>query len=95
MTPRQFIQDVLKKLEAKWDSMFVYAYKQGFGETKMWVVSVSDYDTYMGSEFRDTAKRFREEAQAVGVKVLFVCGFVPSEASLMELAENNSLILSI
>ena len=89
--PVNIIKAMLRDIEKLDKSLFVYAHLE-----QPWIeVSVSKFEFYMhDEEFKKTCAKWRTILNKMGVKVVFVCGWVPKEERLVELAENNNLILS-
>jgi len=98
MKIEKFILNVIKKIESLKEGIVVYSYKTG--NTPMtyiwWEVSISDFDLYMNSKrFKTLSNAWYKAAKAQGFKLIFVCGWIPSEKKLIDLAENNNLILNV
>lgn len=91
MNKRDFLLSILRKIENLQNGIFTYAY-----ETKVWwEISVSDYNFYTSSEFRKFTKVWHKLANKKGIKILFVCGWIPTEETLMKLANEDNLIINI
>ena len=95
---KEFILYVIAKLEAIWTDMFIYSYHDGnknMTET-WWIISVSNYEVYSKD------KRFKALSQALykvgkkkGYKIVFVCGWIPTEQRMNELLKQNNLIINV
>lgn len=82
---------MLKDIEKLDKELFVYASLESF----FIQVSVSKPNFYMYDEdFKKVCKKWKTVFNKMGLKVIFVCGWVPKEEKLVELMNKNSLILS-
>lgn len=93
-----FILNILKKIESLQDGVIAYAYKTGNAPMThtWWEVSVSDFDLYMNNpRFKALSKAWHKAAEAQGNKIVFVCGWIPTEEKLAKLAEEDNLILNV
>ena len=92
MKKEDIIRLMIRDIEKLDDELFVYAHSQS-----RWVeVSVSKFDFYMHNvEFKKTCEKWRKILKKVGVNIVFVCGWIPEERVLIQLAEDNNLILNI
>ncbi len=82
---------MLKDIEKLDKELFVYASLENF----FIQVSVSRFDFYMYNEdFKKVCNKWRVVFDKMGLKVIFVCGWVPKEEKLVELMNKNSLILN-
>lgn len=81
----------MREIEAIDNELFVYAYFE-----KYWLqVSVSDFEFYtQNDKFKDCRKKWCKIFEKIGLKVVYVCGWVPSEEKLMALANENNLIIT-
>lgn len=92
MSKESFILSIVKKIESLKEDTVAYGYKTD----KWWEISVSDFNLYMNDErFKRLSNAWHKAAKAKGFKLIFVCGWVPSEQKLLELAESDNLILNI
>ena len=87
-----FILKILKKIEEIFPSVVCYAYKTEMG---WWEVSISDFDIYRDKRFRVFTDAWYKAGLKYGSKIIFVCGWIPKESTLVKLAEQNNLILNI
>lgn len=89
--PVNIIKAMLKDIEKLDKELFVYASLESF----FIQVSVSKPNFYMYDEdFKKVCKKWKTVFNKMGLKVIFVCGWVPKEEKLVELMNKNSLILS-
>lgn len=98
MKIENFILSILKKVESLKDGVVAYAYKSGNVPMTYtwWEISVSDFDLYMNDKrFKSLSKAWSKAAKAQGHKIIFVCGWMPTEEKLVKLAEEENLILNI
>lgn len=98
MEAEKFILSVLKKIESLKDGVIAYAYKTGNATMThtWWEVSVSDFDLYMNDKrFKNLSNAWHKAAIVHNVRLVFVCGWVPTEERLSKLADENNLILNI
>ena len=98
MGKESFLLSVVKKIESLKDGIISYGCLTGNIDMTYtwWQISVSDYDLYMHDErFKRLSRAWYKAALAKGFKLIFVCGWVPSEEKLLKLAEEDNLILSI
>lgn len=81
---------MIREIQAMDDELFVYAHLD-----QPWIeVSVSKFEFYMhNEEFKKTCVKWRTILNKMGLKVVFVCGWVPKEEVLVKLAEQNNLII--
>lgn len=87
-----FILKIIKIIERLFPNIICYAYKTDMG---WWEVSVSDFDVYRDKRFRAFTDVWYKEGLKYGSKIIFVCGWIPKESTLVQLAEQNNLILNI
>lgn len=98
MKIENFILSILKKVESLKDGVIAYAYKSGNVPMThtWWEISVSDFDLYMNDKrFKSLSNAWHKAAKAQGHKIIFVCGWMPTEEKLAKLAEEENLILNI
>ena len=85
------IKAMLKDIEKLDKELFVYASLESFFVQ----VSVSKFEFYMDNEnFKKVCEKWRTVFNKMGLKIIFVCGWVPKEERLVELMNKNSLILN-
>lgn len=92
------ILSILKKVESMQDGLIAYAYKTGNEPMThtWWEISVSDFEFYMHDKrFKALSSAWHEAAKAQGEKLIFVCGWKPTEEKLVKLAEEDNLILNV
>ena len=91
MKIESFILSILKKIEESWPGVICYAYKTGNAPMThvWWEVSVSD------KRFKTLTNAWHKAAKAQGHKIIFVCGWKPTEEKLVKLAEEDNLILNV
>lgn len=98
MKIEKFILNILKKIESLQDGIIAYAYKSS-NETFTniwWEISISSFEVYMHNKrFKTLSRAWCKAAQLHGYKIVFVCGFMPTEVKLMRLAERDNLILNV
>ncbi len=98
MNAQKLILTIIKQIERLDPTLFVYGY-QTANESKTyiwWEISVSNFEFYMHDEtFRKIANHWRNIAKNKGIKVIFVCGWKPSEKCLVKLMNENNLVLNI
>lgn len=93
-----FILNIIKTIDRINPNLINYGYISGNanGSVKWWEVSVSDYDFYFNNErFKKLRKAWQLAAKQKGIKVVFVCGWTPTENKLLELAERGDLVLAV
>lgn len=98
MKIEKFILNILKKIESLKDGVIAYAHKTGNVTMThtWWEISVSDYELYMHDKrFKALTNAWHKAALAQGYKIIFVCGWMPTEEKLAKLAEEDNLILNI
>ena len=98
MKIESFILSILKKIEESWPGVICYAYKTGNAPMTCvwWEVSVSDFDLYMHDKrFKTLTNAWHKAAKAQSHKIIFVCGWKPTEEKLVKLAEEDNLILNM
>ncbi len=98
MKIESFILSILKKVESMKEGVIAYAYKTGNAPMThtWWEISVSDFDLYMNDKrFKTLTNAWHKAGVAMGHKIIFVCGWIPTEEKLVKLAEENNLILNI
>lgn len=98
MNKENFILNILKKIESLKEGVIAYSYKTGNESMSniWWEVSISDYNLYMNDRrFKALSNAYHKAAKQQGFKLIFVCGWIPSENKLIDLAENDNLILNI
>lgn len=98
MNARRLILTIIKQVERIDTTLFVYGYQiANEPRTRMWwEISVSSFEFYMHNEtFRKIANQWCNIAKSKGIKVIFVCGWKPTEKRLVELMNENNLILNI
>ena len=98
MKIEKFILSILKKVERMKEGVVAYSYKTG--KTPMthvwWEISVSDFDLYMNDKgFKTLSNAWHKAAKVKGHKIIFVCGWMPTEEKLAKLADEDNLILNI
>jgi hypothetical protein len=88
--PVNIIKAMLRDIEKLDPSLFVYAHLE-----RPWIeVSVSKFEFYMhDEEFKKICIKWRTIINKMGLKVVFVCGWLPKEEVLVQLAEQNNLII--
>ena len=81
---------MIREIQAMDDELFVYAHFEN-----AWLeVSVSKFEFYMhNEEFKKTCVKWRTILNKMRLKVVFVCGWLPKEEVLVQLAEQNNLII--
>lgn len=92
------IKSVLRDIEKLDNTIFCYARMVYNGnKTHCWLqISVSKFEFYMHNEdFKKICTKWRKVFNNLGVNLIFVCGWVPKEEVLAQLAEENNLILNI
>lgn len=89
--PVNIIKAMLRDIEKMDSELFVYASIED-----AWIqVSVSSFEFYMHDEaFKKTCNKWRAVIKKMGLKVVFVCGWIPKEEKLLELANKNNLIIT-
>lgn len=95
---KKLLLNIVCKIESLKDGVIAYAYRNGNATMTFqhWEVSVSDFDLYMNDKhFKTLCEAWRKAAEAKGEKLIFVCGWVPTEEKLLELANNDNLIMDI
>lgn len=98
MKIESFILSILKKVESLKDGVIAYGYKSGNEPMThtWWEISVSDFDLYMNDKrFKNLSKAWHAAAKQQGHKIIFVCGWMPTEEKLAKLAEKDNLILNV
>lgn len=98
MKIEDFILNILKKIEEIDEGSIAYAYKTGNAPMTevYWEISVSNSYFYMNNKrFKTLTKAWYKSARARGEKIIFVCGWKPSEEKLVKLADENNLILNV
>ena len=95
---RKFLLSILKQIESLKDGVIAYAYRTSNAPKtfRYWEVSVSDFDLYMNdNRFKQLTKEWHEEAERRGERIIFICGWVPTEERLLKLAEEDNLVLNL
>lgn len=98
MKIESFILSILRKVESLKDGVIAYSYKSGNAPMThtWWEISVSDFDLYMNDKrFKNLSKAWHTAAKQQGHKIIFVCGWMPTEEKLAKLAEEDNLILNV
>lgn len=98
MGQEAFICKVLKEIETLRADAFVYAHRAG-NTTALhtwWEVSVSDFGLYAADQrFKQLCSVWHEMASSMGIRLVFVCGWKPTERHLLELADVDNLVLNV
>lgn len=94
---KHFILNIVKKIETLNPDLFVYAYRSGnVPMTNVWwQISVSDYNFYKSEQFSNFCRVWHKVAKTRGLKIIFVCGWIPKEEELIRLTEENNLIMTL
>lgn len=93
MIAEDFILKVLKKIESLDSNLITYAYKVKQG---WWEISISDFNFYrQNNSFKKLSKAWRVAGDNMGVKIVFVCGWIPTEKKLVSLMNENNLVMCI
>ena len=95
---RKLLLNIVRKIERLKDGVVAYAYhtSNATGSFQYWEVSVSDFDLYMNDKrFKTLCEAWHKAAAAKGERVVFLCGWVPTEEKLLELVNNDNLIMDI
>ena len=87
-----FILSVLRKIEDIFPNVICYSYRTDNG---WYEVSVSDFDVYRDDRFRKLAEAWYKAGLKYGSKIIFVCGWIPKEATLVRLASDDNLIMNV
>lgn len=98
MKDEHFILNIVKKIENLKEGVISYAYKNSDlnKSSSWWEISVSDYDLYVKDiRFKKLMKAWYKIADANKIKIVFICGWVPTEERLIELANDDNLILNV
>lgn len=98
MTKETFILNIIKKVESLREGLIAYGYLTGNGPMTFtyWEIAVSDYEFYMKDKrFKALCKAWYQAAKSRGFTLVFVCGWIPKEKVLLELAEKDNLILNV
>ena len=98
METEKFILNIIKKIESLKDGVIAYAYKTGNATMTYtwWEVSVSDFDLYMKDKrFKNLSNACHKAAIVHNVRLVFVCGWFPTEERLEKLANDDNLILNV
>ena len=98
MKIESFILSILKKVESMKEGVVAYSYKIGNAPMThvCWEISVSDFDLYMNDKrFKTLSNAWHKAAKAKGHKIIFVCGWMPTEEKLVKLMEEDNLILNV
>lgn len=82
----------MREIQAMDDELFVYTHCED-----AWLeVSVSQFEFYMHDEkFKACKDKWGKVFEKMGLKLIFVCGWMPTEEKLVKLSEENNLILNI
>lgn len=92
------IKSVLRNIEKLDESVFCYA-SMAYNEPKThcWLqISVSNFEFYTNNEdFKKMCAKWYKVFKNLGVNLIFVCGWVPSEEKLVTLSKENNLVLNI
>ena len=93
MNKDAFVLSILKKIESLKEGVISYS---TFSKDGYYEISVSDFDMYMKDKrFKILTTAWHKASLALGFKIVFVCGWIPTEKKLVELSEQNNLILNI
>ena len=93
MKIENFILSILRKVESLKEGVIAYAYKS---ESGWWEISISDFELYMNDKrFKKLSTAWRTAAKAQKEKIIFVCGWMPTEEKLVRLSEDDNLIIDI
>lgn len=98
MNIERFLLNILKKIESLKPGVIAYSTKIGndSGISTWYEISISDFDLYMNDKrLKVLIKAWHIAAKARGEKIIFVCGWVPTEEKLVNLMKKNNLILNI
>jgi hypothetical protein len=98
MKIEKFILSILNTIESMKEGVVAYSYKTGNTPmTHVWCeISVSDFDLYMNDKrFKTLSNAWHKASKAKGHKIIFVCGWMPTEEKLVKLSDENNLILNI
>ena len=98
MKIESFILSILKKVENMKEGVVAYSYKTGNAPMThvWWEISVSDFDLYMNDKrFKTLSNAWHKASKAKGHKIIFVCGWMPTEEKLVKLSDENNLILNV
>lgn len=98
MNVQKLILTIIKQIERLDPTLFVYGYQNSnLPHSNTWYeISVSDYEFYMNDErFKSLEKKWGKIAKNSRVKIIFVCGWKPTEERLVKLMNENNLILNI
>lgn len=98
MKSEKFILNIIEKIESLKDGVIAYAYKTS-NATMMhtwWEVSVSDFDLYVNDKrFKNLSNAWHKAAIVHNIRLVFVCGWIPTEEQLFRLANEDNLILNV
>lgn len=92
-----FLKAVLRKIEEMKDGVVAWAYFTGNVPmtNTWWEVAVSDYDLYQDRRLKSYMNAWHKIGRKRGIKIVFVCGWMPKEKKLAELAQADNLIMNI
>lgn len=93
-----FLLNILKKIESLKNGVIAYAYKSSNATMThtWWEISISDFDLYMNDlRFKNLSNAWHKAALVHNVRLLFVCGWTPTEKRLSKLADEDNLILNV
>lgn len=93
-----FIKKILLTIETINKDIISYCYLDGnINKTyTWWVICVSDFNWYMHDKtFLKLKEKWRNLARSRSIKLVFMCGWVPSEEKLLKLSEEDNLIMNI
>ena len=93
-----FLKNILRKIEQMKEGVVAWAYFTGNAPmtNTWWEVAVSDYDLYReDKQLKSYMDAWHKVGRKRGMKIIFVCGWMPKEKKLSELAEKDNLILNI
>lgn len=90
-----FILSILKKLEDTYPGLIAFAYVDGGGGRKWWMVCLSDFDVYFHDKrFQVLKKAWHKAGAARGMNIVF-CNWRPIEKNLVKLANEENLLLNL
>lgn len=98
MKVEEFILKILKKIESLKEGVVAYAYQDSNAPKTYfwWTISVSDIELYSSDKrFKNLTNAWHKVALSKGWRIVFVCGWMPTEEKLAKLAEEENLILNI
>lgn len=98
MRVESFILNILSKIEKIWPDVICYSYRvSNPSKTHFWwEVSVSNFEVYMENKrFKNLSKAWRKAAEIRGFKIIFICGWIPTEDKLIKLANEDNLIINL